>query len=51
MAGTKFGSGKKATVAKVTPSGSPSGNVPGNPGKVLPAKPIAGPGTKKSGRK
>ncbi len=42
MAGTKFGSGKKATVAPVRGS-SPSGDVPGGPGKSMPAKPIQGP--------
>ncbi len=42
MAGTKFTGGKKATVSPVRGS-SPSGDVPGGPGKVMPAKPIQGP--------
>lgn len=48
MAGTAFKGSKKATVAAIKPSGSPTGVVPGNPGKSLPAKKLAGPkGSKK----
>lgn len=38
--------GKKVVTAKVKP-GNKTGVVPGAPGKSVPAKPLAGPGTKK----